>query len=458
MAAPIDRLPPEILSRIFVTLVQASLYAASIGDGSYNTIQYSSIAAAYADHDKNVNYPVRLTSVCIRWRQVAISTPLLWSFLDLVRSWVGLRNLQYLNMCYDRSVDAPLSVRLGKYSTQYCQDGDEERLAPLLSSYAPRLYSLAIAYSSPGVAKKALSFLVARGTAGRLRKLALRAYLEDNLILADDPLPQDALDELLEPLHSLHLDCVAFNWDITRCRNLVELQLVRLLNVTTPSSSQLVSFLNANPTIRKLKISCLSLSTYDPGLPPIKLPELQNMELDISLQFTEWFFTLLTPGTRDITLLIYCYAPGSATAQVVDTFRQFFQRSRIVTLRMHGGCLIPFSSIAAYLPHLETLGAANVFQGYDLSSVDAQTELLPRLHTVELVYCTIRDVESSLKAVLSLPSVRQIRFPYFLPGGGDGPNVTDIDQVGEWMRGRGITANPRKSPELNFPCSPSPFL
>ncbi|KAF8606151.1 hypothetical protein BDV93DRAFT_521011 [Ceratobasidium sp. AG-I] len=442
MAALVDSLPPEILSQIFVTLVRSSLYTTSVSNESYNAI----------------DYPVRLSSVCVRWRQVAINSPLLWSFLDLFRSDNLLHNFEYLNMLYERSANAPLSVRLGKYNTMCYQETVDERLAPLLSSYATRLYSIAICYYHPMFAKEVLSRLLVPSAVGRVRKLALRAYREGDIISADSSLPQSILNKVLESLYSLHLDCIAFEWNNICCRNLVELQLIRLHGAARPSTHQLASFLNTNPAIRRLRISNFKLSTYGTSLPPIQLPELQNLELDVNIGFALWFFTLLAPGTRDITLITHAYAPAPDIDQVTDAFCQFFQRSRIVTLRIQGGCYLPFASIAAYLPHLETLGTFRPTRGYHLSDVDTQSVLLPKLHTVELVECSTRDVESGLGTILSLPSVKHILFQNFRSVESGYVASMNVDEVKQWMRVQGITANLRIAPELLFRCSPTPFL
>ncbi|KAF8600323.1 hypothetical protein BDV93DRAFT_525475, partial [Ceratobasidium sp. AG-I] len=68
--AQINTLPPEILSSIFVTVVDASIYACSTGDDSYGTSEY----------------PTLISSVCTYWRRVALGTPYLWSHIDLMPS------------------------------------------------------------------------------------------------------------------------------------------------------------------------------------------------------------------------------------------------------------------------------------------------------------------------------------------------------------------------------------
>ena len=195
MAAPVNRLPPEILSWIFVILVRDSRHAASIRDKSYD----------------GVDYLFRLSSVCAHWRQVATSTSTLWSFLDICGSEYPLEYTEYLNVRYKRSGSAPLSLRLGKYDDRYDHDAVEEQLVPILSSSAARLESLIVAYTAPGFAKELLSFLLTQKAAARVRELAIESSREDDVILADVSLPQYALNEILAPLQSLYLERVSFD-------------------------------------------------------------------------------------------------------------------------------------------------------------------------------------------------------------------------------------------------------
>ena len=169
MAVPIDRLPPEILSRIFVILVRASRYASSMGDASYAWI----------------DYPLQVSSVCVRWRQIAINTPMLWSFLDIFRSGGSLRNLEYLNMCYDRSANTTLSLRIGNHDIACFQETVDDELSSLLSTYRERLESLALSYHFFSFARQVLRTL----RVGRVRKLALYSTWEDDLILENSLLP-----------------------------------------------------------------------------------------------------------------------------------------------------------------------------------------------------------------------------------------------------------------------------
>ncbi|KAF8606190.1 hypothetical protein BDV93DRAFT_521039 [Ceratobasidium sp. AG-I] len=442
MPAPVDILPSEVLSHIFSTLVQSWLYAYTIGDKSYGPI----------------NYPLLLSSVCVRWRQVAITTPSLWSYLDFDIAGYPSINLQYVKFCYERSASAPLSVRFGRYDHECSLESIDDQLASLLGSYAARLESLAISYWRPKFVKEILAILFAQGTATRVRKLALHATSGEKRMVADSSLPQKALYNLLEPLHTLYLEGVTFDWALIPCRNLVELQLVELAPNAVPSPSQLVHFLNANPAIRRLKIAGFDLAFYEHNLPPIQLPELRNLELDVSPEFMSWFFAQLVPGPHELDLQLKSYVSSTHRTQVVDTLRNFFRQARIVSLRIWGSLWLPFSSIVAHLPHLETLGISNPgYPTYDFTEINSQTELLPKLHTVELIRCSTRDVVTGIRIILSLPSVRRVLFSTFYLVNEVERTLMDEEHIKEWMSWMGVAAPVSESSSLWHFYHPSPF-
>ena len=156
------------------TLVQSWLYAHSIGDESFGPI----------------NYPLLLSRICTCWRQVAVTTPSLWLYLDFDIANYPSANLWYLNFCYERSASAPLSVRFGRYNHECNLEGINDQLALLLGSYAKRLELVAISYSRSKFVKETLAILFAEGATGQVCKLALHAILGDKQIIADDLLSQ----------------------------------------------------------------------------------------------------------------------------------------------------------------------------------------------------------------------------------------------------------------------------
>ncbi|TCD71667.1 hypothetical protein EIP91_005433 [Steccherinum ochraceum] len=96
--APISCLPPEILSQIF------SIHLKNM-DGHFSAMVYPE-AAQYRW--------LAVTHVCHLWRQVALSTPLLWSNILVVPS-----NPMLMEQFLDRSKKAPLNVKVDVISDKW---------------------------------------------------------------------------------------------------------------------------------------------------------------------------------------------------------------------------------------------------------------------------------------------------------------------------------------------------
>lgn len=442
MASPVYRLPSELLSQIFLILTQNWLYSRSVGDRS----------------DRRIHYPTMLSSVCVRWRQVATNSPSLWSHLYFNQALYTPKGLYLAKNYLARSSGSPISLYIGRYAPQPALDTISEELASLLASLMVRIESLALKCMHSVCGKQMLSSLFKEG-AGRIQKLALYAPSANMCIVADPLVPQETLDRLLQPLRNLYLEGVAFNWSTIACRNLVELQLIRLPGGGFDEGSQLVEFLNANPAIRRLKVagSTLNRSEHPPSS-RITLPSLQNLELDVNQGDIHWFFTLLVPVSQNLTLKLRSHNDFFHNAPFVIALRRFFQNTRVVSLCIMGERWLPFSAIFTRLPHLERLGIHNPGQpDFDLAGSYMQ-EVLPNLHTVELVGCNTQEVESGLWIILFLPSVRNVLFTDFSFIGEVKKVKMTKGQVKEWMIRLGITANVHASPHLALLSHPSPFL
>ncbi|KDQ62007.1 hypothetical protein JAAARDRAFT_123034, partial [Jaapia argillacea MUCL 33604] len=89
LLAPIRRLPPEIISKIF---------AHTLGPGLVDPLKHP--------------LPVLLTHVCSYWRHIALSTPTLWSSLSVEPRYDhnSAQTKQILDEFLARSGTAPLSI------------------------------------------------------------------------------------------------------------------------------------------------------------------------------------------------------------------------------------------------------------------------------------------------------------------------------------------------------------
>lgn len=406
--AQVNILPLEILSSIFVTIVNASLYARSIGDESYGTCEY----------------PTLISSVCAHWRRVSIGTPQLWTCIDLKPSLNDqLRNLDHVKLWLKRSKNSPLHLRLGKGGER-----DEERegnsfmraynlprhlddqLASILLSVAPRVHSFTLKFHYLDFGEEVLLALLPEEGQHPIRELALRQS-RSVMIRRPQSLPEDVMVRLLEPLHVLHLERNGITFSAIPCRKLVELQLIHPSH--EPSLVELAQLLEANPGLDTIVLAGFSR----PHIPAssqvrsIKLPFLRSIHFSMSCEFMTWFFKLLAPGPNELDLYLTCSGRPSDTS-FGDIMIVFFQKSRVRSLlwQAEGVTLPPLLASLSYVQRIE-LSLVD-FDTNTLAGLDPTTNLLPNLHTVDLTECRLEDdseLDPGLRSLLSLPSIQQIR-------------------------------------------------
>lgn len=404
--AHINSLPLEILSSIFATIVDASLYARSIGDDSFGSTEY----------------PTLISSVCAHWRRVSISTSYLWSYIDLMPSNRCMRNIEHIDLWLERSHQSPLRVRIGKGGQE---DEDEDRygwswtfpsilprtpknqLTVVLNSNLIRVYSFTLKFSNAKFATEALMALLPEEGQHPVRELAIRQHRG----LAGAPsqlMPQNKWAQLLEPLHVLHLERISAELNDISCRNLTELHLISPLQL---SLSQFMQLLEFNPCLQTVVLDRLvPENVYSPPTArSVNMPFLRYAQLSAHQDCIAALLRLLVPGPHALDLRLK-YSDSSQS--LMDTMVAFFRRTNIrsLYLRTEGVSLLP---ILTALPGLRTLGLMSVnFDVSTFAGLESATSLLPKLYTIDLNECNLdddSDLHPGFRALLSLSSVRRIR-------------------------------------------------
>lgn len=400
--APVNTLLPELLSSIFISLVNASAYARLTGDKT----------------NGSVDYPTLLSSVCAHWRRIAICTPYLWSDFNLMNSNHDLRNLEPIMLWLERSRDSPLHIRIGQDKEELGEfppsdigdlSGDTNtQIAFVLRSCGSRLRSLVLKCYDRKFAAHTLSILQSEKAEHSMRELFLgRCYgLTSRAPLAS----LNTLGRLFAPFHVLHLESVNVNLDMIPCRNLTDLRLIHL--VEAPSESQLARLCASNPGLHSFVLHGVDV-TSPLHTQPIELPSLRILDLSMGIACLDWFFRLLVPMPEEISLYLGVYdAHGVATAEAFEnTLALFCQRARVKLLFMTGEWQ-PLTFLLKPLPQLERLRLhLDYFHPGTVAEVKLPAANLPKLHNIELVelHGDGRFLLSvGLHALLSLPSVQQI--------------------------------------------------
>ena len=226
--APVNRTPPEILSLIPDYL---------------------------EEDDRNKNLIV-LTHVCRRWREIFISRPSLWTYLDL-------NNVEQTRACIERSKCTPLGI--------YIESSYEEEALLLVIPHIRRLKTLSV-YGDPD---ELLPVLVEHFSC----PLPLLDVLTIDFYCYQPPtLPEKLFDGDLSSLCKLTLGVIApLPW-----RDLSNLTTFKLYDVPEDEIllTQLLDFFESAPYLRHIQLhDSLPSSSNAPTGRVVPLPYLKNLTI-----------------------------------------------------------------------------------------------------------------------------------------------------------------------------------
>ncbi|KAF9482955.1 hypothetical protein BDN70DRAFT_990735 [Pholiota conissans] len=134
---PTSRVPSEIMSKIFTEFVPVDT------DESYGVcVGHHRFAPVGHVKGKITTTPILLSAVCTTWRDIAQSTPQLWTSVsvdlsseihfDLLRGWLARSGMLPLHILIDASTQELYDIEIS------------EKIIGLFATYAPRWFSLTI--------------------------------------------------------------------------------------------------------------------------------------------------------------------------------------------------------------------------------------------------------------------------------------------------------------------------
>lgn len=394
VVSPIAQLPTEILTRIFALAVNSYR---TFRPGDLSIIQLNTIA-----------------SVCCHWRNAALETATLWSYIDCET----LNRIGYAHLWLDRARDCPLDI-LATSQLQPSASSDIHRsMFPLLIPRINNLRSITL-FSDSEIAQAWVWEWCQNGVPHTLTTLVIHLQLGSSVEfpVKAGSTTQQRLDELIYPINTLNLSCLRINWDLLTCRNLVTLCLMDI----TVTIETLGRVLLANPKLECIHLS--ELSTTEPistlTLPPIPLGWLHTFELDeVDLDDMSYLLAKLMPGNRGCNLKLLSKGSWSFSAAFRDEFLELCRRSNLKAL------CCPASEVLEHVidavPRLEVLTftrmelSDSVYDSLflpDSDDVDMPPEQeqsrLPHLHTLCAHWCDLNDVDG-LRRLVSACSIQKI--------------------------------------------------
>ncbi|KAG8777095.1 hypothetical protein FRC12_000552 [Ceratobasidium sp. 428] len=291
--APINNLPLEVLSRIFMILVSS--------------------ARCTADYPCDSYPPIVIAAVCSRRRHPAIITRSFWSHVDICELDMTSDSDPELTprtrLCLERARDAPLWLHISKPRGSW-GTGSETLLLSLLTPYMTNVESMRFSgILSETCFHTTLSLYANRCSPRQLKSLLVELWLTTEA---------SATGRLIWPTRTLH--------------GITDLQSIGLAERISPSMNELVSMLLNSPNLRTLRLRNVHLSTDANEIyPKISVPALCFLELSLSQnQALSNLLSALIPGSHELELLLEL--PTSANDNLPNQITSFLERANVVCL------------------------------------------------------------------------------------------------------------------------------
>jgi hypothetical protein len=311
---PINRLPPEILSLIFMLGAQDNQLDED--EEADKADEEEDEEEAVVEEDGSI-FTFNVTQVCRHWREVALNTGMLWTKIDFAEGPPFDRTRLWL----ERSKHAALDVYLELGDSDDTSQIDEVK--EILHPHVPRCTTLSITVTSDEQMRAVVTQFVegASEVGPRLNSLTLVDTNGEGLgiggVLSSlGATGVRALMEMVRPLESLTLDGVHVIWDSVLFTGLKELTLRTVPEENYPPRGKFFKFLRQLPMLESLTLDSLVFKEVEDAeaLQLYSMESLHTLDLrdmvirDILLILAH----LQTPALRRFTLFAPDVNPGDA--------------------------------------------------------------------------------------------------------------------------------------------------
>ncbi|KAF8699895.1 hypothetical protein RHS03_06736, partial [Rhizoctonia solani] len=355
-----NRLPPELLSRIFHLALD----------------NHSCAKNYYCGTETRADsvYPIVLSQVCSYWRKVAFSTPVLWAHIDLSTSATlnQLRLNRLAKLHLDLAGGIPLNLHVfdsRKYPMSPFSPCDP--LHSLIVQLSGRAYSLNLDAGQDydcTIHGGILSALFEGAVAGRLATITMshediyHSVIKGKDHISADPedvrvnLLTEQLEEILSGVVVLHLNRIYPQWNSRAFHGLAELRLRDMYSSVHIKEAEFVGILRLSPRLRILELGVeiddpLPTNARVTGVP------LESLEiLDLSGTRCCWHAIILrwlNPGSNPLQFKLY-----RGTCENLETkisLGPFLSRSNITRVFETGLNLLHILDLLELCPNLQEM-------------------------------------------------------------------------------------------------------
>ncbi|KAF8699552.1 F-box-like, partial [Rhizoctonia solani] len=414
--SPVNLLPPEVLTDIFLGAVEADRTTRT---ALAQRLKEEGENQAIAARLRRPDMATVISSVNIYWRRLSVRTRELWSHIDLGES--GARTdtpFAKAKLWLERSRGSPLYVNINTTGSA-AKIIDAWGILPLLRSHETHFHSLDLNLNTVDEVHAALARWLTEGAPRSLRSLAITIpwppkHGDTPHALPPGMLHREQREAFFEPLRTLDLDGTYLSWSGPAFKNLVDLRLSRISDRVCPTVEQFVGILNGSPALRTLWLRRMTLRIGTRlNFAPIKMKNLQILGLEhVEPQGICLLLPLLAPEPGlYVKLEGYTRDPG----EVGEALTDLFARSKVD--KLHFSTFVNPAQLPRMLVRLQHLrsftwqglnigdeffetmahnsttadGQSNV-NGNEEGNESANTRsayLCPSLHTLDLQGCSI---------------------------------------------------------------------
>ncbi|KAG8966806.1 hypothetical protein FRC03_011329 [Tulasnella sp. 419] len=342
--APINRLPPEILSYVIVIgqrqeeeevkEYEARFEAEGVAEDELDEEETPKELIDYAKRKEDeASFAILFSWVCSKWRKVAISTATLWSNID----FRGGPPYEYAQEYIRRSKASVLSVFIdSRHETSEISDPENlDKALELLSTEVPRVKSLVVILPTLQEVMKVLKTFSQSPNPPPLEQLQLTTDEDpDGSVIDGGELAAKPLyyKQLMEGIRHIELDNVYLPWNSTTFGNLSSLRLANLSNdEITPSVDQLHSILTWSPGLETLVLENLEITLETGQRPPtpVVLPSLSALTVSGISEGADLLVLAMLIAPNLIRLTLQDLPIGNGTDLLLSTFVKGLQTTSI---------------------------------------------------------------------------------------------------------------------------------
>lgn len=414
---PVNLLPPEVLTHIFIVAVEADRKSRAERARKPREEGGTNKQSTHPHALHRPDLATVISSVNVNWRRQAVRTRSLWSHIHLGEGGALTEPpFARAKLWLERARGAPLYVTINTTGAQVI---DAWGMLPLLRTHETHFSSLDLALNTVDDVHAALARWLNEGAPKSLETLAISVpyppkHGDSPHALPPGLQPREQRDAFFGAIRSLDLDGTFLTWGGPAFRGLVDLRLSRLTDRSCPTVEQFVGILAGSPALRTLWLRRMTIRIGSRiNFAPVKLNSLEILGLEhIEPQGLCLLLPLLAPERRPLYIKLSAYTrdPG----EVGEALTDLFARSKVDSLYLNT-CVNPgqLPRMLVRLQHLRTLtwqglnisdeffetmahnsattdGRSNVNADAEENDADTgPTHLCPNLRTLDLQECSL---------------------------------------------------------------------